>query len=95
MRVYELLHTGRPLLLDLHGTTDLAAVAKKWADRVDLAEARAQDHHWTVPAIGAVRAPAALLVRPDGHVVWAADDTTDTATLRTALTTWFGPPLQG
>lgn len=94
-RVHELLHTGRPLLLDLHGNTDLAAVAKKWADRVDLAEARAQDPHWTVPAIGAVPAPAALLIRPDGHVVWAADDTPDTATLRTALTTWFGPPLQG
>ncbi|MGV4982284.1 FAD-dependent monooxygenase [Streptomyces sp. NRAIS4] len=96
-RVYELLHAGRPVLLDLHGSTDLAAVAKGWADRVDLAEARSEDEHWMVPAIGDIPAPAALLIRPDGHVAWAADadGTPDTATLRTALTTWFGPALQG
>ncbi|HEU5472379.1 MAG TPA: FAD-dependent monooxygenase [Actinophytocola sp.] len=92
-RVYELLHAGRPVLLDLHGSTEVAAAAEGWADRVDLVEARSEDDHWPVPAIGEIPAPAALLIRPDGHVAWAADagDAPDTAALRTALTTWFGP----
>ncbi|MGW2649888.1 FAD-dependent monooxygenase [Streptomyces sp. NPDC001393] len=96
-RVYELLHAGRPVLLDLHGDTRLAAGAKGWSDRVDLAEARSADEHWTVPAIGDIPAPAAVLLRPDGHVAWAADsgDTPDIAALTSALTTWFGPALQG
>jgi hypothetical protein len=36
--------------------------------------------------------PAALLIRPDGYVAWAADTFTpdDAATVRTALTRWFG-----
>ncbi|WP_227026032.1 hypothetical protein [Streptomyces fodineus] len=35
----------------------------------------------------------ALLIRPDGHVAWAAapGGTPDISALRTALTTWFGP----
>jgi 3-(3-hydroxy-phenyl)propionate hydroxylase len=95
-RVCELLHAGRPVLLDLHGSTEVATAAKGWADRVDLVEARSEDEYWTVPAVGAVPAPAALLIRPDGHVAWtAADGTRDTTALRTALTTWFGPALQG
>lgn len=38
----------------------------------------------------------ALLIRPDGHVAWAAglDETADSATppLREALSAWFGTP---
>ncbi|WP_308280841.1 FAD-dependent monooxygenase [Streptomyces barringtoniae] len=95
-RVYELLHAGRPVLLDLHGSAEVTAVAKGWADRVDLAEARSEEEHWTVPALGDIPAPTALLIRPDGHIAWATDDDTpDTSALRTALTTWFGPALQG
>ena len=40
--------------------------------------------------IGAVDAPTAVLVRPDGHVAWVGDGTD--AGLADALTTWFGPP---
>ncbi|AKJ15842.1 hypothetical protein ABB07_39220 (plasmid) [Streptomyces incarnatus] len=95
-RVHELLHAGRPVLLDLCGSAEVAAAAKGWADRVDLVEARGEDDHWTVPAIGDIPAPGALLIRPDGHVAWATDDTTPhTPSLITALTTWFGPALQG
>lgn len=92
-RVYELLHSGRPVLLDLAGDSVLAAVAGAWADRVDLVEARSAQDVWPVPVIDEVTAPAALLVRPDGHVAWAAHpgNALDTAALRTALTTWFGP----
>lgn len=95
--VYELLHTARPVLLDLRGSAEVAESVKGWADRVDLVEARAEDDHWIVPAIGEIPAPAALLIRPDGHVAWsaAADGAPDTSALRTALTTWFGPALRG
>ncbi|MCX4410347.1 hypothetical protein OG840_55015, partial [Streptomyces sp. NBC_01764] len=78
------------------GSAELAAVAKGWADRVDLVDARSEDDFWPVPAIGEIPAPAALLIRPDGHVAWgAADNAPDVSTLRAALTTWFGPSLQG
>ncbi|MGQ5640283.1 MULTISPECIES: FAD-dependent monooxygenase [unclassified Streptomyces] len=96
-RVHELLHAARPVLLDLCGSTEVAAVAEGWADRVDLVEARSEDDHWSVPAIGEIPAPAALLIRPDGHVAWvaAAGGMPDTSALRTALTTWFGRAPQG
>ncbi|WP_107090596.1 FAD-dependent monooxygenase [Streptomyces sp. WM6378] len=94
-RVYELLHAGRPVLLDLGGGAEVAAAAAGWADRVDVVEARAEDDFWTVPAMGEIPAPTALLVRPDGHVAWAAADTPDTSALRGALTTWCGPAAQG
>ncbi|MGC4984770.1 FAD-dependent monooxygenase [Streptomyces sp. DT193] len=94
--VHELLHAARPVLLDLTGST-AAAVAEGWADRVDVVEARSEDEHWIVPALGEIPAPAAVLIRPDGHVAWAAAVGTppDTAALRAALETWFGPALQG
>ncbi|MDI2127104.1 FAD-dependent monooxygenase [Yinghuangia seranimata] len=96
-RVYELLHAARPVLLDLRGTGAPAAVAAGWADRVDLVEARSDTDSWSVPAIGGIQAPAALLIRPDGHVAWAAAPTgrLGTSALRAALTTWFGPPRRG
>ncbi|MFE0176928.1 FAD-dependent monooxygenase [Streptomyces sp. NPDC059002] len=94
--VYALLHAGRPVLLDLRGIAEVAAVAEGWSDRVDFVRARSEDDHWIVPGVGEVDAPAALLIRPDGHVAWAAaGGAPGTAALTTALTTWFGPPSQG
>ncbi|MFG2004669.1 FAD-dependent monooxygenase [Spirillospora sp. NPDC048911] len=91
-RVYELLHAGRPVLLDLRGSAEVAAAAEGWTDRVDVVEARSEDDRWPVPAVGEISTPAALLIRPDGHVAWAAaDGPGDTAALRRALATWFGP----
>jgi hypothetical protein len=60
-----------------------------WADRVQLIDARYVGP-WELPAIGAVAAPTAVLVRPDGHVAWLGDLTR--VGLADALTTWFGPP---
>ncbi|MFD6414437.1 aromatic-ring hydroxylase C-terminal domain-containing protein, partial [Nocardia asteroides] len=48
--VSELLHSARPVLLDLGGSAEVAAAVKGWADRVDLVEARSADELWTVPA---------------------------------------------
>lgn len=82
----ELLHQGRPLLLDLAGDAGLRAVAGPWADRVDIVTAT------PAPPAGDGRRTEALLVRPDGYAVWSArGDGHDAGTLRAALTRWFGP----
>ncbi len=60
-----------------------------WADRVHLVDATYAGL-WELPALGAVVAPAAVLVRPDGYVAWVGDGTQ--VGLTDALSTWFGPP---
>ena len=85
-RVFTLLHEARPVLLDLGGPGGLDLAP--WADRVRVIDAT-YDGAWELPVIGRVEAPAAVLIRPDGHVAWAGD-LTDPA-LPHALTTWFGP----
>jgi 3-(3-hydroxy-phenyl)propionate hydroxylase len=87
LRVFELLHGAKPLLLDLGepGGLDIAP----WADRVRLIEA-SHDGSWELPVVGGVSAPGAVLVRPDGYVAWVGEGTD--AGLGDALSTWFGPP---
>jgi hypothetical protein len=46
------------------------------------------DGPWTLPVLGDVPAPAAVLVRPDGYAGWVGDGTD--AGLRDALRTWCG-----
>lgn len=67
-------------------------VPTPWADRVTRIDADADDA-WELPAIGVVAKPAAVLVRPDGHVAWVghAGQAGPQAGLAEALTTWFGP----
>ena len=86
-RVFTLLHDARPVLLSLGepGGFDITS----WVDRVQLIEAKYVGT-WELPVLGAVSAPAALLIRPDGHVAWVGDGTD--SGLRDALTTWFGSP---
>ncbi len=89
-RVFSLLHRARPVLLHL---ADPAAVdIAPWADRVQRIDARYAGR-WELPVLGAVTAPAAVLIRPDGHVAWVGDGTDHG--LRDALSTWFGPPRHG
>ena len=87
LRVFTLLHDARPVLLNLGepGGFDITP----WADRVQLVTAK-YGGVWELPVLGAVTAPTAALIRPDGHVAWVGDGT-DTG-LRYALTTWFGLP---
>ncbi|MEO8240655.1 MAG: FAD-dependent monooxygenase [bacterium] len=89
-RVFAMLHAALPVLLTLGapGGFDI----RPWADRVRLAEAR-YDGPWELPVIGAVAAPAAILIRPDGHVAWAGE--VQTPDLGESLTMWFGPPATG
>lgn len=84
-RVYTLLHTAQPVLLNLQARIDIAP----WLDRVRLVEAR-YDGVWELPALGSVTAPSAVLIRPDGHVAWVGDGTDQG--LREALTKWCGAP---
>jgi len=86
LRVFTLLHDARPVLLNLGepGSFDITP----WADRVQLIDAK-YDGVWELPALGAVTAPTAVLIRPDGHVAWVGDR--DSPDLSDALTTWFGP----
>jgi hypothetical protein len=88
LRVYALLRNVRPVLLSL-GASDVLDMAP-WEDRVQRVRAEYAGP-WELPVLGAVPAPTALLIRPDGHVAWVGLGTDDG--LRDALTTWFGPPL--
>jgi uncharacterized protein YheU (UPF0270 family) len=87
LRVFALLHDARPVLLNLGepGGFDITT----WADRVQLIDAK-YSGGWELPALGAVTAPTAVLIRPDGYVAWVGDQTQ--RGLADALTTWFGPP---
>ena len=87
LQVFTLLHDARPVLLDLGEPGDLDITP--WADRVRSIDAEYVGS-WELPALGAVTAPAAVLIRPDGHVAWVGDGSQ--AGLADALTTWFGPP---
>jgi 3-(3-hydroxy-phenyl)propionate hydroxylase len=87
LRVFALLHEARPVLLNLGEPGGINITP--WADRVQLIDAKYAGV-WELPVLGAVTVPAAVLIRPDGHVAWVGDGT-DTG-LRVALTTWFGSP---
>jgi 2-polyprenyl-6-methoxyphenol hydroxylase-like FAD-dependent oxidoreductase len=79
--------SGRGVLLDLTGDGSIASQGHGWRDRVDYFAAP--------PARSSPRLAetAALLIRPDGYVAWAAaPGTPDPGGLRHALTTWFGAP---
>ncbi|HJU80994.1 MAG TPA: FAD-dependent monooxygenase [Acidimicrobiia bacterium] len=86
MRVYNLLHDARPVLLNLGqpGGGDISP----WAGRVLLVNA-SYGGSWELPVLGEVPAPPAVLIRPDGYVAWAGALTD--SKLPEALATWFGP----
>jgi 2-polyprenyl-6-methoxyphenol hydroxylase-like FAD-dependent oxidoreductase len=71
-RLYGLMHGGRGLLLDQTGRLSAAG----WADRVD----------HVVDVSEELDVPAVLL-RPDGHVVWVGENQQD---LLSRLPQWFG-----
>jgi 3-(3-hydroxy-phenyl)propionate hydroxylase len=87
VRVFTLLHDARPVLLNL-GEPGSLQIAP-WADRVRLLDADYAGG-WELPVLGTVAAPTGVLVRPDGYVAWAGEDTD--VGLSDALATWFGLP---
>jgi len=65
------------VLLDLRDNPVLRDRAEPWTDRIDVVTAQGGD------------TTAAVLIRPDGHVAWAAPGSHHD--LAAALTRWFGP----
>ncbi|MET9592094.1 FAD-dependent monooxygenase [Streptomyces sp. NPDC006516] len=80
-----LLRSGRGILLDLSDNATLRHRADPWTDRVDVVTARVLRTDGEGPHAGT----SAALVRPDGHVAWAAPGSLHD--LPTALGRWFGP----
>ena len=72
--LYDLMHSGRGLLLDQGGQLSVDG----WSDRVD----------HIVDTSAEFDSPAVLL-RPDGHIVWVGETQSE---LNTCLTRWFGHP---
>ncbi|WP_374207640.1 FAD-dependent monooxygenase [Bradyrhizobium sp. 190] len=87
LRVFTLLHDARPVLLNLGepGGLDITP----WADRVQVVDAKYVGQ-WELPELGAVPAPDAVLIRPDGYVAWVGNSAQ--LGLADALTIWFGQP---
>lgn len=85
MRLFKLLHDARGVLLNF-GDPDGVDISP-WADRITRIDADTDDA-WELPAIGEVTKPAAVLVRPDGHVAWVGHESQ--GGLAEALTIWFG-----
>lgn len=86
-RLFTLLHQARPLLLNFGEPASLDGAA--WAHRIPSIAAKYLGP-WELPVIGAVSAPNAALIRPDGYVAWVGDSTE--RGLTEALAKWFGPP---
>jgi 2-polyprenyl-6-methoxyphenol hydroxylase-like FAD-dependent oxidoreductase len=79
-RLYEILRGGNFVLLTPAGAG--AAIGRRWAGRVD-------------PVTPTDATLPMVLVRSDGYVAWATDETataSEDAALRTALTRWCGQP---
>ncbi len=87
LRVFELLHDARPVLLNLDRPGALEI--DPWNDRIKLIEATYKGG-WELPVIGPVEAPTAVLIRPDGYVAWVGERTA--LGLPEALSRWFGAP---
>ena len=88
LRAFTLLHQARPVVINFGepGGIDIT----RWSDRVQLIDAK-YDGTWELPVIGAVAAPTAVLLRPDGYVAWVGEGSQ--VGLTDALSLWFGPPL--
>ena len=87
--MFALLHEARPVLLNLSepGEFDIAPRS----DRVAQVDAT-DEGEWNLPVVGPVRAPAAVLIRPDGYVAWTGSLTDPEPP--GALATWFGAPTR-
>jgi 2-polyprenyl-6-methoxyphenol hydroxylase-like FAD-dependent oxidoreductase len=83
--VTELMNSGRGLLVDLGGGSNLAGVIQGWANRVEMTVARCDQRPANLDA---------MLVRPDGYIAWVrkSDDGSGEAesTPFATLERWFG-----
>lgn len=82
-QVAELLHPARGVLITADETGEVERLAAGWSDRIDVigASLLSEDAAGRYPELESV------LLRPDGHVIWAAPGGGE---LLTALGRWFG-----
>jgi FAD binding domain len=78
--VGELVRDGRGVLLDFGSNALLEAMARGYGDRVKFVSGRVKER------LGL----SAVLIRPDGFVVWACDNEPDEQSIRRAIARWFG-----
>ncbi len=83
IRLGDLLHDGRGLLLDFTASESLKALCIGWQDRLQYVASHSKDE----------KGLTALLVRPDGFVAWAADGGFDAAAVEQSIRRWFGAPV--
>lgn len=79
----ELLHRGRGVLLDFADDVPLRRIAAAWDDRVDIVTGMPH----AVSEQSGLAGTTAVLIRPDGHVAWAAPGG---GPPEAALRRWFG-----
>ncbi|WP_328401957.1 FAD-dependent oxidoreductase [Nocardia sp. NBC_00403] len=80
-RVEDHFVDGGAILLDLADSAELRNLVAPWSSRVRVVTAKPTRS----------RSLAAMLIRPDGYVAWAADST-EIDGLSSAVTRWFGAP---
>ncbi|MEK7953231.1 FAD-dependent monooxygenase [Luteolibacter soli] len=83
-RTGELLRSGRSLLLDFDARPQLEVFTSGWGKRMEYLANGAKDR------LGL----SAVLVRPDGIVAWACEDTPDLSEAAKAAARWLGEPAQ-
>jgi hypothetical protein len=81
-RVGPLMHDGMGVLLDFAANKELSSLRQKWPGRLKYLSTRPKDN----------KGLAALLLRPDGFVAWAADSSPDLTVLNETICRWFGSP---
>jgi 2-polyprenyl-6-methoxyphenol hydroxylase-like FAD-dependent oxidoreductase len=86
MRIFELLHTARPVYVDFDQGAERPVDLPTAITQVT---ARCADRKWRLPVLGLITVPAAILVRPDGYVSWASQDGTLDG-LDNAVRAWSG-----
>jgi 2-polyprenyl-6-methoxyphenol hydroxylase-like FAD-dependent oxidoreductase len=80
IRICDLLHAARGLLITTDGSGQIEQLGEGWADRIDIITG-SWAHGWDAEL-------DAVLIRPDGYVAWTAPGSDDHLT--DALSRWFG-----
>ena len=78
---------ARPVLINFG---EPGARVDRGVGRPRSVDRRQYEGAWELPVVGAVPAPTAVLIRPDGHVAWIGEGRE--SGLVDALASWFGPP---
>lgn len=74
-----LMHNGQAILLDFDSHASLKSLADEYGDQIRYVASRATDQ------LGL----SAVLIRPDGFIVWASDQLPDVAAVKQAAAAWF------